>query len=134
MMISNTVSILCCVSVLSALGAGGAVYWSVMNARRLGAQHELLGADLAAALRELERVAVLAAKSGLQAKRFERDYKTLTERVGVLELRGENRHYNQAIDSARSGADPAKLARQFGLSRNEAKLLMLVHGTRSGSA
>jgi hypothetical protein len=134
MMISETAFILSYLSVLSALCAGGAVYWSVMNVRRLRTQHDALASNLAAAIRELEMVAALAARSATLAERFEPDYTTLTDRVGMLELRGENRPYNQAINSARSGADPAKLARQFGLSTSEANLLMLVHGARSGRA
>ena len=132
-MISISASMLSAVSLLTALGAGAAAGWSVFHLRRLHARHAMLASKLAAALRELELLAAGATNSGLQGRRTDRDCAALADRIGVLESRGGSRLYNQAIDSARNGADPAKLARQFGLSKTEAKLLRLVHGGRSAS-
>ena len=134
MMVSSSMFMLAYVSVLSVLAAGGAVCWSVLNVRRLRALQEMAASDLADALREIELLAAKCARAVQWSGRIERDCAALSERVGLLELRGESRLYNQAIDSARNGADPAKLARQFGLSSTEANLLLLVHGARSGSA
>ena len=134
MMINITPSFLSCVSLLWALAAGGAVSWSVFKLRLLQERHDALARNLAAAQRELEMLATSATKSGLRTECIERDCVALADRIGVLEVRGGGRHYNQAIESARNGADPAKLARQFGLSSTEANLLLLVHGARSGCA
>ena len=112
------------------LVCAAAVYWSVVRVERLRLQQTELASGLAASLRELELLAAMAAKAEVHSNRVERDYGGLAERVGVLELRGESRAYNQAIDSARGGADPAKLARQFGLSPSEASLVTLLHGAK----
>ncbi len=112
------------------LACAAAVYWSVMRVERLRVQHDALAAGLAASVRELELLAALAAKTGADTERTERDCVSLADRVEILELRGESRSYDQAIDSARSGADPAKLARQFGLSHTEASLVTLLHGAK----
>jgi hypothetical protein len=133
-MMSGSMLVLPYAALLSALVAAGAVCWSLMSLRRVRARQDALASELASALRELELVAAISAKAAAQAERVERNSEVLADRVGVLELRGENRPYDQAIQSVRDGADPAKLARQFGLSSNEANLLLLVHGTRSGSA
>jgi hypothetical protein len=41
--------------------------------------------------------------------------------------------FDQAIDSARRGADPVKLTQQFGLSRGEADLVMRLHGQKKSA-
>ena len=112
---------------------GGAFYWVYRHIRRLREQQAGLTAKLTAALRELDLLTAMNSTSGGRMVRVERDCAQLSDRIGLIELRGETRPYHQAIDSARNGADPAKLAREFGLSSHEANLLMLVHGARASS-
>ena len=114
--------------VATAAGVGGA--WMYIHVRRLRTQHLELAAGVAATLRELELLAGMAAKAGVHVNRVDRDYAGLAERVDALELRGESRPYDRAIDSARQGTDSNRLARQFGLSPTEASLVTLLHGAK----
>jgi hypothetical protein len=63
-------------------------------------------------------------------KRLEAELTALAERMGTLEVRGQSRAFDQAIDSARRGADPGRLTEQFGLSRGEADLVARLHGRK----
>ena len=127
---SSTEIILTGMVLLAALACLPALYWSTLRIERLRVQHQELASGLAAALRELELLAAMAAKAGEHLTRVERNVGSVDERVGVLELRGESRPYHQAIDLARGGADSAKLTRQLGLSQPEANLLTLLHGAK----
>jgi hypothetical protein len=80
--------------------------------------------------RELELVASISARTGLRVQRVEQEFSGVSERVEVVELRAETRSFDQAIDSARRGADPGKLAEQFGLSSGEADLVARLHGRK----
>lgn len=117
-------------SLLLAAGAAGAVCWMYIQVRRLSLQHVELASGVAATLRELELLAAMASKAGVHVSRVQRDYAGLAERVEAIELRGETRPYDQAIDSARQGTDSTRLARQFGLSPTEATLVTLLHGSK----
>jgi hypothetical protein len=63
-----------------------------------------------------------------KAKRTLLDCSLLAERMTALESRAESPSFDQAIDSARRGAEPDKLAQRFGLSRGEADLVTRLHG------
>lgn len=104
--------------------------WMASRARQLEARQRRLGADLAAAMQEIERLAALCTRLSAHAGRVERTGRDLTERLEIMELRTESRSFDQAIDSARRGADPLRLERQFGLSEGEAGLVTLLHGRR----
>jgi hypothetical protein len=86
--------------------------------------------SLAAVHRELELMASISMKTGRRLKRIEREYAGVADRVDQIELRGTAPSFDQAIDSARRGADPGKLTRQFGLSRGEADLVTRLHGRK----
>jgi len=101
--------------------------------RQLQGQRQDLSADLAAALREMEQLAAMTAKLGIHVGRVERGCNGLAERLEIMELRSESRPFDRAIDSARRGADPVRLERQFGLSQTEAGLVTLLHGTHRRS-
>jgi hypothetical protein len=92
-----------------------------------------LESSLAAVRRELELVASISAKSGRRVKRIEHEYSTVSDRVDQVELRGAAQSFDLAIDSARRGADPARLAQQFGLSRGEADLVTRLHGRKKSA-
>jgi len=86
--------------------------------------------SLAAVRRELELVASISMKTGRRVKRIEQEYSGVADRVDLVELRGAAQSFDQAIGSARRGADPNKLTQQFGLSRGEAELVTRLHGRK----
>jgi hypothetical protein len=87
-----------------------------------------LESTVAALRRELDLVAAVATRSGARLKRIEKEDLDLVERIDRIEARGEPRRFDAAIDSARSGAEPDKLAERFGLSEGEAALVTRLHG------
>jgi hypothetical protein len=86
--------------------------------------------SVAAVRRELDLVASISMKTGSRLKRIEQEYSGVADRVDLVELRGAAQSFDQAIDSARRGADSGKLTQQFGLSRGEADLVTRLHGRR----
>jgi hypothetical protein len=86
--------------------------------------------SLAAVRRELELAASISMKTGRRVKRIEHEYSQVADRVDQLELRGTAQCFDQAIDSARRGADSGKLTQLFGLSRSEADLVTRLHGRK----
>jgi hypothetical protein len=86
-----------------------------------------LEASVPALRREVELMASISVKTGRQVQRIESGYSDVAERVDLVESRGPARSLGEAIDSARRGAEPAKLTRQFGLSRGEAELVARLH-------
>jgi hypothetical protein len=93
----------------------------------------IVESSLAALRRELEVVTSLCMKAGLRIKRIEQEYSGVTDRVDLVELRGSVQSFDQAIDSARRGADSGKLTQQFGLSRGEADLVARLHGRKKSA-
>jgi hypothetical protein len=89
--------------------------------------------SLAAVHRELELVASISLKTGRRVKRIEQEYSGVADRVDQVEQRGSTQSFDQAIDSARRGADPAKLAQLYGLSRGEADLVTRLHGRKKSA-
>jgi Protein of unknown function (DUF2802) len=83
--------------------------------------------------REIERFAAISVRTGRQVKRIENDYSDVAERVDLAEARGPAKALDQAIDSARRGADPRRLTQQFGLSRGEAELVARLHGQKKSA-
>jgi Protein of unknown function (DUF2802) len=90
----------------------------------------MVESSLAAVHRELELMASISVKTGRRVKRIEQEYAGVADRVDQVELRGAAPSFDQAIDSARRGADPGKLTQQFGLSRGEADLVTRLHGRK----
>jgi hypothetical protein len=84
--------------------------------------------SLAAVRRELELVASISVRTGRRVKRIEHEYSGVADRVDLVESRGPSQAFEEAIVSARRGADPMKLSQQFGLSRGEADLVTRMHG------
>jgi hypothetical protein len=116
----------------TALGFLGllAALFTIRSVRGWRARCLSVESSLAAMHRELELMASISMKTGRRLKRIEREYAGVADRVDQLELRGAAPSFDQAIDSARRGADPAKLTRQFGLSRGEADLVSRLHGRK----
>jgi hypothetical protein len=86
--------------------------------------------SLAAMRHEIEVLASISLRTGRRVKRIEQEYSGVADRVELVELRGAAASFDEAIDSARRGTDPAKLTQQFGLSRVEADLVTRLHGRR----
>jgi hypothetical protein len=86
--------------------------------------------NLAAMRRELELAASISVKAGRRVRRIEQEYSSVADRVDQVELRGPAASFDQAIYSARRGADTGRLTQQFGLSRGEADLVMRLHGRK----
>jgi hypothetical protein len=112
--------------------AAGAVALARQALQLREVRRALAGRDetLAALRREVERAVAVAAKGGERLRKLEQSGAQLADRLGQLELRGEGRPYDQAIDLVRHGADADRLVRNFGLTRGEADLVELVHGRR----
>jgi hypothetical protein len=89
-----------------------------------------LESSLEAVRRELELVASISMKTGRRVNRIEQEYSGVADRVDQVELRRSAQSLDEAIDSARRGADPGKLTQLFGLSSGEADLVTRLHGRK----
>jgi len=98
--------------------------------RRWRARCLAVETSVAAMRREIEVLASISLRTGRRVKRIEQEYSGVADRVGLVELRGAAASFDEAIDSARRGTDPARLTQQFGLSRVEADLVTRLHGRR----
>jgi hypothetical protein len=116
----------------AALGFAGLVsgLFTIRAVRGWRARCLALESSLAAVRRELELAASISVKTGRRVQRIEHEYSGVADRVDQVELRGSAQSLEQAIDSARRGADPVNLAHQFGLSRGEADLVTRLHGRK----
>jgi hypothetical protein len=83
--------------------------------------------------REMERFASISVRTGQQVKRMESNYSQVAERVDLVEARGQPKALDEAIHSARRGADTGRLTQQFGLSRGEAELVARLHGRKKSA-
>jgi len=128
------------IDISTALGIAGAVLGLSSLAAALFTMRAVRGwrarclaveSNLTAVRRELEIVASVSMKAGRRVMRIEQAYSGVAERVDQVELRGAAKSFDQAIDSARRGADSGKLTQQFGLSRGEADLVTRLHGRKS---
>jgi phage shock protein A len=103
-------------------------------ARRALARQESLESGLAGLSRELEHLASISVRTGRRVQRVEQEFSGVAERVDEVEARGVatagRPELEQAIDQARRGAEPATLAKTFGLSSGEADLLARLHGQK----
>ncbi len=147
----NIVHLSAALGVAVCLGALAASRHAERKLRAVRESCAAFEARAAALRRELNGVAEAAAQAQSQARaqaltqdqaladtlarlqRVEREHAKIADRMSLVEFRGEGRSFDQAIDFARRGADPDKLAASFGLSRGEADLLTRLHG-RSGRA
>ena len=114
---------------LGFLGLVSALY-AVRSLRACRTRCLSLESSLTAVRREMEIVASISLKTGRRLKRIEHQYSGLSDRVDQVELRGTSQCFDQAIDSARRGADPGKLTEQFGLTQGEADLVTRLHGRK----
>lgn len=86
---------------------------------------ESLRAELVLATAQAADGAVAAAQ---RIQRLEQAHGRMADRLRLVERRADGRSFDLAIDSARQGSEPARLAADFGLSRGEAELVARMHG------
>jgi hypothetical protein len=118
---ASAAAVLCLVVLLGA-------WLAVLAMRRLRARSEALEESLGALRREARVAAAVGARAVRRLKLIEQAYARVSDRLQFVERRAEGRSFDQAIDSARRGADSGSLAEQFGLSRGEAELVARMHG------
>jgi hypothetical protein len=110
------------------------VILAVRALRRMQARQDALQASVDALRREMELIASLSVRTGRRVQQVEHEFSDVAERVDVVESRGPSAagpgSLDQAIESARHGADADKLAQQFGLSSGEAELVARMHGRK----
>ncbi len=141
----NLVSLSALLGTALGLGALVAGWRAARQLRSLREDGAALESRAGALRRELDRVAAAGAKAQSQAEsqakqlrqahaqtlaqlqHVEQEYAKIADRMGLVEFRGEGRSIDQAIDFARRGAEPDKLAAKFGLSRGEADLVTKLH-------
>jgi len=79
----------------------------------------------------LKSVRDFATRISDDRKRLHGQMTRLEERMGQLHLRTDARPYEQAIALAEHGAEQSSLSSAFGLTRDEAELVSLLHGSRA---
>ena len=117
------------------LGLAGLIsaLFAIRAVRGCRARCLVVESSLSAVRRELELVGSVSVKTGRRLKRVEHEYSGVADRVVQVELRGGAQSIDQAIDSARRGADSGKLTQQFGLGRGEADLVARLHGRKKSA-
>jgi hypothetical protein len=83
--------------------------------------------------RAMENSAGLAGRVVSSERRIREQLGQVSDRLGKLELRGDTRSYEQAINLAAKGEGTEQLISYFGLSEGEASLVRLLHGRRPRS-
>ena len=126
----NAMSITAAVISLVSLAAVIQMYRAVLQWRE---RCIALEAVLPALQREIERFASISVRTGRQVKRIESEYSDVAERVDLVEARAPAKALDEAVQSARRGADTRRLTEQFGLSRGEAELVSRLHGQKIGA-
>jgi hypothetical protein len=89
-----------------------------------------LESSLESIRREFELAVSISMKSGRRAHRIEQEFSAVADRLDQVAMRGTAPSFEQAIDSARLGVHPVKLAQRFGLSTIEADLVTRLHGRK----
>jgi len=124
---STTLMVLAGVFSMAALGCA---VRAMIGIAGLHARRRELEANVRALREELSGVALGLERHRERQQRLERDLALLSARVLDVEARAEAPGFEQAIASARRGAEPERLADEFGLSRGEADLVARLHGRR----
>ena len=92
-----------------------------------------LESTLEALRHDVASTVAIAARAARQLQHIEQEYVRMTERMHLVEAGAQARSFEQAIDSARHGADPGRLSESFGLSRGEAELISRLHGRKKSA-
>ena len=125
--VSTTLSITAAIVSLVSLAAVIQMYRAVLHWRE---RCTALEAVLPGLQREIERFASISVRTGRQVKRIESEYSDVADRVDLVEARAPAKALDEAVQSARRGADTQRLTQQFGLSRGEAELVARLHGQK----
>jgi hypothetical protein len=129
------------IACFAAAGAAFALLWLAISAltdRHLHARCETLAAAMESLRAELGLAAARLAESEATAAQriagLEAAHGRIVERLRFVERRADGRSFDLAIDSARHGIEPQRLAADFGLSRGEAELVARMHGRPAAEA
>lgn len=109
---------------------GALLAWVAVLARRTRCLDALVRTELTRTRDELAQVSAQGLRIENQQHAIEGQLRQIAERQGRLELRGEGRPFEQAIEMLRGGATRNDLVAQFGLSDSEVALLVRLHGDR----
>jgi hypothetical protein len=123
--LDTTLSVTAAVISLASLAAVIQMYRAVLHWRE---RCTALEAMLPPMQREIERFASISVHTDRQVRRLESECSDVAERVELVEARAPAKALEEAIQSARRGADSRRLTQQFGLSRGEAELVARLHG------
>ena len=103
-----------------------------LDNRRLRQRCEALAGGIESLRAQLVLVTAQSAEGEVAAaqrlQRLEQAHGRMVDRLRLAERRADGRSFDLAIDSARHGSEPARLAADFGLSRGEAELVARMHG------
>jgi len=88
---------------------------------------------LAHVRREAHSAVTYASDVGKRLRKAEKELAALTDQLAQLELHGDPRSFERAINVARQGADANKLVSNIGMSRGEAELMSVVHGGKAAT-
>ncbi|HVN42899.1 MAG TPA: DUF2802 domain-containing protein [Steroidobacteraceae bacterium] len=106
----------------------------LLLSRRVQGLEILLRSELAKAREELAQVAAQGLRVANQQRANDAQIRQLADRQGRVELRGDGRPFEQAIEMLRAGATRSDVVARLGLSESEAALLVLLHGARGGGS
>jgi hypothetical protein len=101
--------------------------FAISAARRMGRRQTILEGALNAMRHDIEVIAGSNDRHGQRLNTLECSSESFGDRVRLVELRSGSRSLDEAIDSARRGADAGKLTEQFGLTGGEADLVTRLH-------
>jgi hypothetical protein len=126
----NIATVFAIIAGLMSVACAAGLYVILRSTHALRSRCTTLETSLATLQRDLESMTADHAAMGRRLQRIESEHSGVADRVDLVESRGTSQSFDLAIDSARRGADPKQLTKQFGLSRGEAELVSRMHGMR----
>lgn len=108
------------------------IAWLIVEHLKLKRQYQILTDHVNNHNRDIAGLCSAAVTVDNRLSGADDSLKTLAEKLADYELREEaEQPYHNVIQQVRQGADAAELMQKFGLSRDEAVLLIRLHGTQS---
>ncbi len=100
----------------------------------MGRQNRLLRNNLEAITNQTTSLLMSIETLTEQTEEFGREYKKLQNDFVVKELYSAGTgSYQQAINAAKSGAEAPEIVENYGMTKNEAELLVSIHGSRTAA-
>ncbi len=125
----GTVNLLSVSMIAVSLVALGGIFYL---ARKLSAQNARLASELDMLRQDFNALCSGAVGVNKRVLRLEQRGRDLQQRQDSMEQQQKpsQRPYGEAIQLVQKGADAARLVEEFGLSRSEAELIVMLHGMR----